>query len=114
MEATTSKDRRLERLVEDVAEHVGDAVSVALRTPERHARLVPVEADHLGHQPVQVTAEHALAAADVERPLRPCRHGVEHHRVQMDVVVPPVVAHAGTLRGRWRGGVGRAVAKMAT
>lgn len=52
-----------------------------------------VESDHLGDLLVQVAAEHALAAADVEGPLRSRRQRIEHDAVQMDVVVPSLVPH---------------------
>lgn len=55
------------------------------------AGLIGVGAHHLGDKPAELASEHALAAADVERPLTARRDSPKHDGVVDGVVVPAAV-----------------------
>jgi len=88
-DAMTSNDR-LERVGQEVAVSIVDALTRGLVFGQVDARLVEVDAHDVRHDAVEPPGEHALAAADVERVSRFGGYRVDDQRVVVDIVVPPL------------------------
>jgi hypothetical protein len=79
---------RAEGMGEKVSPDEGDLAARVLPAGQLEARSVLVDRGHLRHHPGKLPGQHALAAADVQRPMAAVRHGRHDPRVVVDVVVP--------------------------